>query len=765
MTSAIKERIKNIQSEVKEFHPILDELFKNLPNVTRVEYRQGPTEMGADFVLHQHNSTLGTTNYIGVIVKIGQIKQNNSEVERQIDECQISRKIEGGKKTIYLNEIWVVANDTITNNAQEKIWEKHRSSNVQFIDIAKLAELIEEHAPDVFSSETYELREYFQKVLNYCQSNLSNLILGTQSSATYIERELTKSPNRQDIKTTTKIKKISVKEAIKKDDRILIESSMGGGKSRLIARIAEQLIDENKLTSDIKLPIVITAQDYLKDGRSIKQISDSTLQELTGSNIKEVIIMIDGLDEVKIRTEELMIEVENIFQSVSTISNAKLIITTRTLEDPNITNSIERYLTRYTLCNFTTKQVINLIGEVCTAQTMKKLEKDLEKSHLFRALPKSPISAILLARLLSENVREIPSTMTELYSKYMELVLGRWDADKGIKTQTEYEIRSNISMNIANFVVNHGLTEISVRDAEQIFKEYVSVRNIPSISETSLFESIISNREVFNRSPEKNTVKFNHRTFSEFLRAQALHRDMSALIDETIFTPYWSTIYFFYLGLKRDSLELLRAINQISPSSEELKFHKCASMGNFLLAAHLTPYDEISVGVKNCFKDIADLYKSATNPESDSQLKQLTQFQLTVLFSIILKNAFSYDFFEKCLEDIILDVKTNPNPAISDYLTYIFSAIILIDLDPGKESKLLEDMDHRAIPIDLQATLRLFLENMEAHSKACKKFIKNFDTMVKTNPRIASTLRTMLEKPIGSAQEKSNKSKKVALPN
>lgn len=121
------EAIKKISSEVSEFHPVLRVLFNRLPNISNVEYTQGPTEMGADFVLTKKDETLNDIEYIGVIVKVGQIKQDHSEIERQIEECEIERTVEGGVRKIFLSEVWVISNDNITNGAKEKIHHKYKT--------------------------------------------------------------------------------------------------------------------------------------------------------------------------------------------------------------------------------------------------------------------------------------------------------------------------------------------------------------------------------------------------------------------------------------------------------------------------------------------------------------------------------------------------------------------------------------------------------------------------------------------------------------
>jgi len=68
-----------------------------------------------------------------------------------------------------------------------------------------------------------------------------------------------------------------------------------------------------------------------------------------------------------------------------------------------------------------------------------RILEDLKQSHLMKELPQSPIAAILLARLFENNAKDLPSNLPELYGMYLELILGKWDIDKGIESPREYE--------------------------------------------------------------------------------------------------------------------------------------------------------------------------------------------------------------------------------------------------------------------------------------------------------------------------------------
>ena len=145
------DRLKKLEREVQDFHPLLRILLKRIPYIRNLEYNQGPNEKGADFVLEKADDILDSTFYVGVIVKIGKIKQDLAEIERQIDECGMERTFDNGKKKIFLSEIWIISNDSITDNAQQKIHHKFKHSSIVFFDVEKVAVLIDKFYPEYWT--------------------------------------------------------------------------------------------------------------------------------------------------------------------------------------------------------------------------------------------------------------------------------------------------------------------------------------------------------------------------------------------------------------------------------------------------------------------------------------------------------------------------------------------------------------------------------------------------------------------------------------
>lgn len=157
------ERIKSLDDEVKEVHPVLKELFRNIPYVTEVNYTQGNREMGADFVLTKYDDNLLEQDYIGVIVKSTTIKQNHDDVRRQIRECEQARPIEGGKKEIYLTEVWIVTSKDITRSAKDSIHHEYKNARIKFFDAEKIVKLIDLHYPKYWDFANFNLSNYLTK--------------------------------------------------------------------------------------------------------------------------------------------------------------------------------------------------------------------------------------------------------------------------------------------------------------------------------------------------------------------------------------------------------------------------------------------------------------------------------------------------------------------------------------------------------------------------------------------------------------------------
>ena len=251
----------------------------------------------------------------------------------------------------------------------------------------------------------------------------------------------------------------------------------------------------------------------------IEFIIDNYLNELNGQvESPKFYIFLDGFDEVNFSNEERKDFITDFSQMTKTRHNCKFVLTTRTIEDYEFELFLDQYFSQFILSALQHKQVMKIIDSFC--QTNSSQNKQIAQSSLFNMLPRTPITAILLGQILKTDPKEIPSTLTELYSKFTEIVLSRWDSSD-LKSQTEYEVLVQVCGSLAKFLLDNSLNVVSVSDFRQIVNSYLTDRNL-QIDENDILEKVLNNKEIFNVSFEKNTIKFRHRSFCEFFFANNL---------------------------------------------------------------------------------------------------------------------------------------------------------------------------------------------------------------------------------------------------
>jgi len=747
------DKLRGIKKEVEDFHPLLRVLFSRLEGVTEVEYRQGPSEMGADFVLTKKDITLGGQEYVGVVVKIGQITQSHAEVERQIEECELERTFNSGKKKVYLSEIWVVASGSITQNAQEKIHHKYRSKKIKFIDIDALLRLVDAHYPEYWDDVPVQEGEYLKVVRdNAHKLTYSNGMGFSFSDESYIPQSLVKIDNSKSIykvRRKNKKQRLFLSEALEKESLVLVEAMMGTGKTTLLSKEAAYFSSNEVYIKNKTLPIFVTAKQFHEViSKENIDIIEWTLREYSLSSQDRYLVLIDALDEMAVNGAERLSFIRSVRECFGSRDDVKVVITSRSFDDPDVEAEIDGLFSRYMLCSLTVPQVVGLVKAVCkNSGVVERLEKDLEKSLVFKALPKTPISAILLARILQENVQEIPSTMTDLYAKYMELVLGRWDVQKGLQSQIEYDVINNVVTNIATFMLENQLIEVPLGDIREIYESYVGNRKF-DIDKDMVYEKMLGKKEVFSVFSERGVLTFRHRTFAEYFYAQGLSRDQKAIIDENVYELYWAASYFFYFGMKRDCPDLVASLDNVLLSDDRSRLLKLLGHGNVLLAAYLTPYDVVAKSMTEAFSDAAKLYIDLTEMKVESPLQQFSKIQLLSIFTHCLCNGYGYNYFVDGLRDRALELYSSPSMEGQDFVElFLINSVLVHNKDKHAYDHMIEEYG-RVIPLELQAAILEHSDEKNSYTSLSEKFSKRFMRGARKNKNIHRALMDIYETPI-----------------
>jgi hypothetical protein len=751
--------LADLKDEVKQFHPLLEKLFSLLPRVKHVHYTHGKTEKGADFIITREDDVLSEIENIGVIVKVGKIHQDLSRISEQIKECELQRYAFNGRKKIRLEEIWIITNEHITEGAKEKIYEWYSTKKIKFFQNSNLINLIDKHLDSFWYDIPVDIGDYLSKTSSQITSLDNSLsLLSIQNKSFYIDqdiREIDWEFNFEDQKKRKIIKISNFHEVIFKKRIVYIEGRAGYGKSKLLRHTIERLCMPTNYIKYKFVPIYITYKDFVdKYKLNISKVISEFLTEPVKQNLRldiRLILFIDGFDEKSYDSNQEFEKFSELISLAKKQSDIHFVITSRPLNyvEPQKIQKLD--IASYELAPLSISKIKVFFEKICNQIKISgRIVEDIKKSQLFKQLPRSPISAILLANLLNEQPKELPSNLTELYQKYSELMLGRWDISKGLQSEKEYEAAKSIIKNLSVYYIENDLDYIALDEAKGFFNHYLNERNL-NIEADALFKKVTQRSGILQKEPQYNRVYFKHRTFAEFFYASfKIDNYDKDFINERVYESYWRNIYFFYLGLKKDcEMDLTKIIN-ITPLSLIHRFSRFVNMSDYFLAGYATPYNFISESFRKIIIETTKLYFDIVKRNVESDLQSMSEINILYIFQLFVRSFYSYEFFKKAVEDSVLDILADSDLSETEKIySSFFLSVISIDLDMENPFDGLLKEFKSDIPLPIQLALYYESKHLKDHSTLLKKQERKIKKYFKHgNSDLRSYLNIISKKPV-----------------
>ena len=734
----ITKSLKGLKREVEDIHPHLKAFLSKLPGVQGVEYTHGPGELGADFILTMIDP-ITSINYVGVVVKNGAITQKEiPDVKRQIEECTtVQRPIHGGKHASHLNRVWVICTGILTANAKRVIASKPLPG-VEFIDGAKLAELMHKYDYSFDSDLSSSISVCLRRQLSIAEQS-KNHAIGLGLSAVddiYINQKVIKLeyPQYRSNKLHKKLKhkRISIEQAVEDNQYLIVCGAPGAGKSKMLYKILNHYATESVYKKTNAIPLIVSCKD-IQDNHDMNIVNMITNFKSKNNLPAECsyIVIIDGIDELDVSRDERLQCIEDFRKNAFQQNNVKvrnLIFASRDYFDDKSVN-----VPIYKIASLSTSEIVSAIKtHLASLNFVDRIVQDIQHSDIFYSLQQNPLAVIILISLLKDGsgTQELPANLTELYSKYVECSLGRWDIGvyEGEK-QKRYEASKSILSNIAKYMIDHSMFAMSQKQAEGFFNDYLSRRNL-EIDPKELFGYITERSDLLLLND--GVFRFRHRVIGEFFYAcKFSEKDIDAR-QESIFSIKWVTILFFYVGLQKDCAPLLEKISDIRPQHESGMVLKAVNMSNILLAGYASPYDSIQKALQNTFVETSAYLEDIINGRVDAKIASLPIMNVLFIFRIIMDYEYSRDFFKPAIEDSIVgmeDLKIPDNvKATSMFL--INMPYRSLGGDNVFES-IIQKINPNNIPIHIRLGIKHESDVMENLGNNLKKFVKHMKRRIR----------------------------------
>jgi energy-coupling factor transporter ATP-binding protein EcfA2 len=326
-----------------------------------------------------------------------------------------------------------------------------------------------------------------------------------------------------------------VEDALADRNRILIIGDAGSGKTTLLRYLAvmaaQREFPEVLLAWNNAMPFLISLRQYVRENTSAVEFpaprdfpkaiavgaDEGMPSNWVANHLREgrAIVLVDGLDEVPegaIRQRAI----EWLNDIILSYPEARYVVTSRPTAVDHWTDS------SFTLAELQPMSTQDI--RVFIHNWHRALNFAIDNDRALRRLAVNPLLCALLCALNRDRSGILPKARMEIYSAALEMLLDRRDRERGLSDLLDYSTQLIILRDLSFWLLRQGLVSAPVdRIEKRIERSLASVPNI-RMGAGDVLRYLLT-RSGLLRSPIVGHVNFVHKTFQEYLAAQAAVED------------------------------------------------------------------------------------------------------------------------------------------------------------------------------------------------------------------------------------------------
>lgn len=696
-----------------EMHKKLKILFEKIYPKRQVYIGQGTGEFGKDLVIIE-NDPISGEKVTALVVKMGDLSGSASNSMVGTINTQINQAVNVGTyfkdigREVMANEVIVVIFGTISQNASKTLhgYLKQFENIVKIRSIENMTQLFEDYHDEIFViNNNVDVLQKKYKELDDMLLEKNRLL-----SRCYIEPNLQSFENTKKnivmAQSKEKISSDTIAETVfgKKDSlssiyelaiqhkrNLLIQGEAGCGKSIFTIKILQHAIQKIIRGSSINLDALIHAPVLLK-ATKIKQFGSEELKVAIAnyydgapSAISPNILIIDGIDEISENDRKNLVRLAESYCDEHTIS---LIVTSRKNQD--IAKELGNF-SYYEILPFELSQAMEFIRRMAE-KNQKLMQGLLENIQQFQhQIPMTAMSLALLIEI-AEKHNEIPASITDLYERYINMIIGVDDRNTEINQLFEPRYKLDFLTTVSyELFYQYDDSTVTKESFCDYLEEYTRKHSHISSKEDFLTDL----KRVSILSINGDSVTFSHKSFLDYFIAKYFAKNAEELfrankfdeLYQLYYTALWEDVTNFYFGFKnsinKEQIDLLLEHNPYKGDNEVIYHIALYSIGRLLQYAWNTNTNIKKYGIDKAISNIYAL-RDAVNTFN----KKNYGFGLPHIFAdaTVMHYTdffFSSNFLQKEILDLIDDKfallrDSGGNADISNEL-YFFSLYFLVN--------------------------------------------------------------------------------------
>ena len=581
----------------------------------------GPNEMGRDAIFVATNS-LGMRELYVVQTKKGALKMTRKATQNVVEATTQMRTalatpvhlLHEGKRVP--DKAILCASGTINDSARTYVTTELTDPRVLFLDADELIPRLDEFFPELWFDIDASVTPYL-RVLKKAMEDYSEDILPAVSGEADVPSSVADSrfvmlhATRTRLKTQRRsgkvervphIDEVPISGLVNRRERLIIlTGEAGSGKSTSLRKIVCLLIDRYLTvgSKEQRIPIFVRAATLAAERGSALDIVADEIMNLSGTTQPvfaqadllegRVTLLIDAFDEVPADSDRIIV-LDRLLEFNELYPRCQVILSSRDYSSITVLSQLEHF-ERFRLTPISLGQASQLLGHLEKARRLstKQSQEILRRLKDVHGLTLNPLLVTVFAATTDGASRkDIPANITELFKKYTELMLGRWDASKGLAQQYHSPLKDYLLRNVAFELHRRRETSVSREEFREMVRTQISKLG-HDLDLDVMVEELLDRSGLFRAVDA--TVEFRHRLLQEFFAGRGV--PSLQVLQSYVAEDWWQRAIVFYFGEHPDNVNSLQsAVAAASEGSGGERFRAAITLGLALQACYLVDVAE-----------------------------------------------------------------------------------------------------------------------------------------------------------------------------